>query len=95
MFFSFIGDLAGGALRQKMRLNDVTALTVPDQSALAGNDRSVQLKLPLETNTILMAPSGSDDHLNTVFAQPSDPLGILFANRFIGAKKRAVQVDRG
>ena len=57
VLFCFIDDLARCVLRQKMRLNDVATLTVSDQSALAGNDRPVQLKLALESNAVLMAPS--------------------------------------
>src|SRR5271165_4064550 len=55
VLFCFIDDLACCVLRQKMRLNDVATLTVSDQSALAGNDRPVQLKLALESNAILFA----------------------------------------
>src|SRR5580704_4033715 len=77
-----------------MRLNDVATLTVSDQSALASNDRPVQLKLALESNAVLMPPSGSDDHFNRVLTQHSHGGRILFADCFIRTKKCAVQVNR-
>src|SRR5271165_4542356 len=94
VLFCFIGDLTCCVLRQKMRLNDVATLTVSDQSALAGNDRPVQMKLALESNAILMASSGSDDRFNPVLNQPSHGGRIRFADCFIRTKKCAVQINR-
>ena len=76
-----------------MRLDDVAAFAVSDQAALAGNDRSVQLKLALETNAVLMASPGSDDHLCAIFVQPAHRRSVLFADCFVGPEQRAIQVD--
>src|ERR1700747_2777102 len=94
VLFCFIGDLPRCVLRQKMGLDDVATLTVSDQSALAGNDRPVQLKLALETNAVLMASSGGDYDFSSVLTQPAHGSRILFADFFIRAKKCAVQINR-
>src|ERR1700741_1081648 len=93
--FSFIGDFTRYGLRQKVRFNDIAAFTVSDETTLAGNDRSVQLKLALEANAVLMASPGSNDHLNLVFTQLLHGSGILFAYGFVRSQERAVQINRG
>ena len=92
--FCFADDVARDGLRQKMRLDHVAAFAVSDQAALAGNDRSAQLKLALETDAVLMASPGRNDHLCAVFVQPAHRRGILFADCFVGSEKCAIQVDR-
>jgi hypothetical protein len=69
-----------------MGFNHIPAFAVSNQASLASNDRALKPQLPLKSNTVLMAPTGRDDHGNPVVAQPLYRRCVLRTDLFVRSK---------